>query len=144
MNTASLRAILEKPERAIARSQPTLPIEGDADAEYEAYANGRIGNRPQLMLALRKADGSVRVFAYTYLYSISAQDPARGFVLDFSQEKVEVHGQHLERLFDLVRQHKAVEIVETPRSQTFEQPAGAPLVETIAFPAPKGTAAGRL
>lgn len=144
MNTASLRAILEKPERTSARSHPASPTEGETDAEYEAYANGRIGNRPQLMLALRKADGSLRVFAYTYLYSIAADDPARGFVLDFSQEKVAVHGRHLERLLDLIRQHKVLEIVEAPRSQTFEQPPGAPLVEAITFGSPTVAAARRL
>jgi hypothetical protein len=125
MPSSSLRALLEKQGRD-AKAEAR-----DREEEYEPFANGRVGNKPQLTLVFRKADGSVLAIAYSYLCKIQSDNPALGFVMDFAHAKVEVRGRNLERLFQLVCQHKAVEIVEAARNQVFDVSQEAPLVEEI-------------
>ena len=124
----SLRALLDKQGRGIGGAPPPAK---EPDEEYEPFASGRIGNRPQLTLVFRKADHSVHALAYSYLYSITSDNPGMGFALDFTHAKVEIKGRNLERLFQLVCQHRAMEIIEAGRSDDFVTPASEPLVARI-------------
>jgi hypothetical protein len=131
VNTTSIRALLEKPSRSNASPLTAVSAHVDRNNEYEPFANGRIGNHPQLTLVFRKQDGSVRGFSYSYFYSIESNNPTEGFVIDFSHIQVEVQGRHLEHLFRLVCDHRAADIVEARHDQVFARPELEPVVEEI-------------
>ncbi len=84
--------------------------------EYTAFARGRVGTRPQMMICFRKCTGEVTVFAYSLLTKIHSENPGRGFSMTFGDTKVTVEGENLTPLFHYVREHRAVEIVEADRT----------------------------
>lgn len=124
----SVRSLLEKSGRAAA---PANASDGDIEAEYSAYAQGRISRHSQSTLMFRMADGSVRAFAYSYFYGAESVDPAEGFTLDFSQNKVTIRGRNLETLLRLICQHRVAEVREAGRSQGLAAEADAAIVERI-------------
>ena len=131
-NNSNIRSLLDKPGRG-KPSSPNGAAEEDSESDYSAYAHGRISRLPQLTLIFRLADGSAQAFAYAYFYAAEAVDPAHGFTLDFSQNKVKLQGRNLETLFRLICQHRASEVREADRSQSFEVAEDAPVVERIEF-----------
>lgn len=84
--------------------------------EYAAFARGRVGTRPQMMICFRKCSGEVNVFAYSLLTRIRSENPDRGFTLTFSETEVRIEGEHLMALFHYLREHRAAEIVEADRT----------------------------
>jgi hypothetical protein len=84
--------------------------------EYTAFARGRVGTRPQMMICFKRCSGEVIVFAYSLLTRIRSENPDRGFTLTFSETEVRVEGEHLLALFHYLREHRAAEIVEADRS----------------------------
>lgn len=113
----TIRALLDRrlPPEAPAPAPNTAPEQ----EEYEAYAHGRIANRPQLMLVLRQADGAIRAFPYAYLSLIESDDPANGFTLHFPPHRIRITGRNLTRLFQLICQHRAAEITEVGQTSSF-------------------------
>jgi len=87
-----------------------------AAEEYTAFARGRVGPRPQMMLCFRKCTGEVIVFAYSLLTRIQSENTNRGFTMTFGDTKVTLEGENLVQLFDYIRQHRAVEVVEAERT----------------------------
>lgn len=83
--------------------------------EYTAFAHGRVGRRPQMMVAFRKCSGQVEVFAYSRLTQIRSENPNRGFTLLFGDREVTIEGQELATLFRYLCEHRAVEIIEADR-----------------------------
>ena len=82
----TVRALLEKNGR-----QTHSVKEGgepDVDADYSAYAHGRISRHTQAMLIFRRADGSAKAFAYACLLSVAGDDTTAEFRIEFSQHKV--------------------------------------------------------
>jgi hypothetical protein len=129
-NNHSIRNLLDKS----GRGKPPVAsdeVDPDSDAEYSAYAHGRISRLPQQSVIFRFADGSVRAFAYAYFYGVEGDDPTTGFTIDFSQHKVKVQGKNLETLFRLICQHRVAEVREAGRSRTFDGPDDIPLVSKI-------------
>jgi len=136
MNTTSIRDLLEKQGRRIGSTVTPLAPAAEPKAEYEPFASGRIGNKPQLTLVFRKANGTVRGFSYSFFYSVESDDPADGFTIDFTHDKLEVVGRNLKRLFHLVCEHRAAEIVEAGRNELLQTPENDPVVEQIDFRKP--------
>ena len=124
-----IRSLLGKIEPSSALPASLIPDEGDD--EYVAFAHGRIGNRPQVSVTFRKADGSGKSFSYSYLYCVSFDDPNTGFIAEFSQTKIIVHGKNLSSLVRLISQHRVVEIIEAGRSHGLDVDDGEPVVERI-------------
>jgi hypothetical protein len=87
-----------------------------APDEYTAFARGRVGTRPQMMICFRKCSGEVTVFAYSLLTRIHSENPDRGFSMNFSDTKVTLEGENLTPLFHYLREHRAAEIVEAERT----------------------------
>lgn len=87
-----------------------------ATEEYTAFARGRVGTRPQMMICFRKCSSEVTVFAYSLLTRIHSDNPDRGFSMTFGDNKVTLEGENISPLFDYIRQHRAVEIVEADRT----------------------------
>jgi hypothetical protein len=132
----SIRAILENPRRlpgANADGPPPAARQAESQPEYEPYAKGLIGFQSQHVLVFRQASGRVRGFSYSYFYDIDTDDPASGFMIDFTHAKVRVTGQNLEALFRLVCQHRVAEIVELGRGEQFEAADNEPIVDDIHF-----------
>jgi len=129
-NSKGIVSILEKQGRSGAAA-PSGEIDGEN--EYTAYANGRVGTRPQLSIIFRKADESAKAFAYSHLYSVETSDPAAGFVVEFSQTRVTIKGRNLEALLRFICQHRVLEVTEAERSRVFEVAAEQPVVEKIEF-----------
>jgi hypothetical protein len=126
-------SILEKQGRKAPSGKPPDGGDSEVDNEYTAYANGRVGTRPQLSIVFRKADGSAKAFAYSHLYSIETADPNLGFALELTQTKVTIKGRNLSRLFFFVCEHRAAEVIEAERNQVFSAADADPVVETIEF-----------
>lgn len=84
--------------------------------EYTAFARGRIGRRPQMMLAFRKCSGETLAVAYSLLTRIRSDDPDRGFAMTFGETEVKIEGEKLTQLFHYVCEHRALEIVEADRT----------------------------
>ncbi len=137
-NVSNLNSILA----AGARTASVNPTECEEQPEYEAFASGRIGNRPQLMLVFRRANKEVLAFSYLSLTEIRSPDPEKGFTLDFSGMKVVVAGERLGRLFQMVCTHRAAEIVEADRVMAFQTDATDPVVTSLLVS--KEQAPGRL
>jgi len=126
-------SILEKHGRDGGLGKGPARGDEDAEAEYTAFAKGRIGVHPQMSIIFRKADGSAKGFAYAHLYSVESNNPAAGFIAEFTQTKVTVSGRNLEPLFAYLCQHRAAEVREAERNQLFEMAGDEPVVESIAF-----------
>ena len=84
--------------------------------EYTAFARGRVGTRPQMMICFRKCSGEVNVFAYSLLTKIHSDNPERGFAISFNETVVRLEGENMLMLFNYIREHRAVEIVEADRT----------------------------
>jgi hypothetical protein len=126
-NISSLDSILSHGSRgATAAPQAANEVQ-----EYEAFAHGRVGNRPQLMVVFKKASGEVFAFSYISLTEIRSPNPNKGFVVDFSGVKVAVVGDHLETLFRYLVDHKAAEIIEVDRAKAFQTGADAAIVTSV-------------
>ena len=104
--------------------------------EYVAFARGRVGTRPQMMLAFRKCSGEMTVFAYSLLIRIRTENTNRGFMMSFADTDVRIEGENLTPLFHYVREHRAVEIVEADRT-VLMQAEGECLVSRILVVSPK-------
>lgn len=123
----------------LARSETRRPddeVVAGFTEEYTAFARGRVGTRPQMMVCFRKCSGEVTVFAYSLLTKIHSENPDRGFSMTFGDTKVTLEGENLTPLFHYIRQHRAVEIVEAERTVVM-QVQGECVVSRILFAAPK-------
>jgi len=109
------RGHLAQLARSETRRTDDAPATGSGE-EYTAFARGRVGTRPQMMVCFRKCTGEVNVFAYSLLTRIHSENPARGFSMNFGDTKVTLEGQNLTPLFHYMREHRAVEIVEAERT----------------------------
>jgi hypothetical protein len=99
-----------------ARPEPRRQDDAAAADEYTAFARGRVGTRPQMMICFRKCSGEVSVFAYSMLTRIYSENPDQGFTLCFHEIEVHIEGENLLQLFQYLREHRAVEIVEAERT----------------------------
>ena len=88
--------------------------------EYTAFARGRIGTRPQMMICFRKCSGEVTVFAYSLLTKIRSENPDREFILTFNDTEVRLEGENLLPLFHYLREHRAAEITEADRTELMQ------------------------
>ncbi|MFN8707501.1 MAG: hypothetical protein ACK526_13455 [Planctomyces sp.] len=115
-----------------ARPEPRRPEETATAEEYTAFARGRVGTRPQMMISFRKCTGEVFAFAYSMLTKIYSENPDRGFTLFFSDTQVHIEGEHLLQLFHYLIQHRVIEVVETERAMVF-QAGGEYFISNIGF-----------
>ncbi len=101
-------------------SRPAALVEStvSAESDYVAFGHGRVGRRPQMMIAFRRCSGEIEVFPYSMLRKIQTEDPDRGFHLSFGETEVLVRGRGLIQLFRYVCEHRAVEMVEADRAST--------------------------
>jgi predicted RecB family endonuclease len=133
----SVRSLLEKGGRqSAAVKEVGVP---EIEADYSAYAHGRISRHTQSMVIFRRADGSANAFAYAYVMSVAGEDTTSEFRIDFSQHKVVVKGRNLETLFQLVCQHRVAEIREAERNQNLTATPDAAVVESIQIDDAAGT-----
>lgn len=105
----------------------------DDTEEYQAFSYGRIGNRPQLMIVFRKADGYCEGYPYSLLSKISSINPDQGFVIEFGSRTISVSGNNLERLFRLICDSKATELIESRSNSVFLQSEKDPILTVINF-----------
>lgn len=127
----SLRTILGGASRAASQVGSSRLPEENEESEYEAFASGRVGNKPQLTLLFRKASGEVFGFPYASFTEIRSENADLGFTVEFSGVEVEVQGQNLSKLFRYVCFHRAAEIVEAARSEQFTLDPKLPVVLKI-------------
>lgn len=114
--------------RGSARARLPVPDADPAtDDEYTAFAFGRAGTRPQLMLVLRDKVGLRRAFAYTHLYDL-AYDPDVGISLTFTKHTVRLTGRNLDTLFHYLTTHRASVVQETDAVHALVLPADAAVV----------------
>ncbi len=103
----------------------------DDERDLSAFANGRIGTKPQLTITFRRVSGASHSFAYSHLYAITTEAEAGGFVAEFSQHRVLVEGRNLQHLFRVFCDHKVHTIQETSPSQALGMEVDQPVVLSI-------------
>lgn len=133
INSATLQAILRRDVPIPPKTEEGTAKAAGKEQEYEAYSFGRIGIRPQLMLALRKANGQVRIRPYAMLQGIDTDNEHVGFTLDFSGWRVQVRGRNLERLFRYLWLQRVLEIIEVDTSSSFLEDDRACVIESLSF-----------
>jgi hypothetical protein len=113
--------------------QEFAPKQQPAEAadEYEAFASGRIGLKPQVSVTFEKANGSSITLAYAHLYSISTESANAGFLLEFSEHRVLITGRNLEKLYRYLGDHRARHVLQTAANQSFGMPDDQPVVEIL-------------
>lgn len=107
--------------------------EGRGEELFESFSCGRIGNKPQMMLTLEKADGETLTLAYSHLYSIRSTNPNAGFVLKFSEDQVEVQGRSLGRVWELIGTQRLRVLREPVGGEQFDVGAKGIVVTRIEF-----------
>lgn len=112
----TLSDLLEPRSNFADKAKPARTETEATEQDYSAFARGRVGRRPQMMLAFQKCTGEVEVFAYSTLRRIQSRDPDRGFAINFGDVELTIEGQNLMQLFHYVCEHRAVEIVEAERT----------------------------
>lgn len=131
----SMRELLERRQpRLSEESSGVAQLTSATTEEYQAFANGRIGSRPQLSVIFRKASGAACCFSYAHLFTVESENPEAGCIVTFSAGKsVHLRGRNLAQLFDCICFHKAAEIAEAHRSIGITADGSAPIVEAIEF-----------
>lgn len=123
------RAVPEPPRPAEV-VPPAVPTgDDDADpfpAEGDAYkAHSRPGNKPELMLGLRLANGLPQAFAYGDLRHVGFEDAGRpgghpALVLAFlGVGTVRLEGRRLDTLFEAFRRQRLAWLWERPKGRDF-------------------------
>ena len=100
-------------------SKPT-ETQPPADDDYVAFARGRVGLRPHMMLTFRKCSGEVEALPYSMLIRICSNDADKGFTLHFGSQTVIVEGHGLTQLFRYLCEYRAVETVESDRTAALD------------------------
>jgi hypothetical protein len=101
------------------------------EEEYQAFSFGRVGQRTQLTVGFRKADGFSEGFSYSDFRGWTTPDSKTLIELQFVGKKVCVQGANLGRVLELVRQHRLFELVEASRPQAMVCNDDEPLVLAI-------------
>ena len=112
----------------VALRNPISSVDEDDERDITAYANGRIGTKPQLTVTFRKVDGSSHSFAYSHLYRIETATENGGFTAEFSHHTVTVQGRNLTHLHRLLCHHKVHTIQETSATQAMGIDENQPVV----------------
>jgi hypothetical protein len=105
---------------AILGVTPRKPLiaqtEIDEDNDYQACSYGRVGTRAAEMICFIKSDGYHFALPYMELRSVMTANPADGFEMEFSTQRIIIEGRNLEVPFRYVRENRLVEIVEAVRT----------------------------
>ena len=124
--TNSLRQILStQPRKTWSETAPDDASLGDEIIQSVQY--GRVGLKPQLMIAFVKLDGYVEALQYITLRRIRSHS-WQSITLDFLDQSVLIEGVNLERLFRYLQQNRVVEIAEVAKHAVMQAPADETLV----------------
>ena len=89
------------------------------------------------MLELRKKDGNIMAFGYSWLERVEF-DPSTGITLSYPSHQIMIRGQGLNsksstsiKLFEGLTRHKVVWIQEANRAQRLRTTEGHPQIESI-------------
>jgi hypothetical protein len=127
MADQSLQTIL-----GVAPRRPLVnPSQVDEDTEYQAFSYGRVGTRAAAMICFIKSDGFHLALPYMELRSVTTANPADGFEMEFSTQRIIVEGRSLVVPFRYVRENRLVEIVEASRASILVLPASEAVVTSL-------------
>ncbi len=124
----------EGPPPAPAGDDDTDPFPGPGHA-YRAHS--RIGNKPELMLALRLASGLPQAFAYGDLRHIGYEDAGRpgghpALVLTFvGVGTVRLEGRNLDTLLEAFQRQRLAWLWERPKGRDFAGDDGSVAITAI-------------
>lgn len=125
------------PARAVAQLRL-----GDDDADDDLGAFGWLRGQHERapMLELRKKDGSILAYPYSWLEK-ARFDPSEGILLKFGVEKIKIIGRNLNneirpnvRLFSGIVSHRVPWIQEADRADAMAAGKGAVVIEAISLP----------
>ncbi len=128
MTEGSLRAMVDRGiERKVRSSEPRL----EEEAEYQAFAFGRVGPRALIMLEICKSDGYRLVLPYIDLKRISTMNPDLGFELHYPDQKIVVEGRNLKECYRYIKQNRLDSMVEAERTGVMAGVQQAPIINSI-------------
>jgi hypothetical protein len=131
-SSSALQAILRR-EIQVPTPKAEEKVSKPDEKEYEAFSFGRVGIRPQLMLAFRKSNGEVRVRPYAILQGIDTDNEHAWFALDFPGLRVQIRGRNLSVLFRYLWLHRVVEVTEADTSSNFLADDAMCVIESLSF-----------
>jgi len=94
---------------------PTPVLEEPVSDTAFSTINAASGQR-QIMLDLRKKDGTALGLSYAYMHSVTFH-PSNGIVLSFSGQRIELTGLRLEPLYRALLVHHVASIIEVDAFQ---------------------------
>lgn len=118
--------------KALAKPKPK-PVgmeieEGEGEAEYQAFAFGRVGNKPQISVTFRLVNAKGYNFAYSHYYGIVDNHPNISFSIEFTRHVVMIEGRNLEMLHRFLCDHKVREVHQVDELEAKVLPEGVPVV----------------
>ena len=120
-NTPSIHDLIRPTGRLTeVTSTSTSDGQAESDDEITQIARCRVSRRPVMMIAFRKCNGVVLVLPYSMLKRIVSDDPDRKLRFQFTDEQIELEGDHLTQLFHYACEQRVIEMVESSRSQILE------------------------
>lgn len=121
------RSVVEQFAKKVApRLEPA--VEEAMDSFMEARARTR--SRETLMLDVRLTDGTIESFDYASLRRVTYR-PDGTLILRFGEDKVLAEGRNLNRLRDLISEHRARFIQEGTEAEQGLKPEDAAHIESI-------------
>lgn len=102
--------------------------EWEGEAEYQAFAFGRVGNKPQISVTFRLINAKGYNFAYSHYYGIVDDHPNVSFSIEFTRHVVLIAGRNLEMLHRLLCDHKVREVRQVDELEAKVLPDGVPVV----------------
>lgn len=125
------------PSRAAAQLRLS---DDDSNDDLGAFGWLRGTHERAAMLELRKKDGTIIAYPYTWLEKAKF-DPSEGILLKFGPDKLKIIGRNLNgeirpsvRLFAGIARHRVPWIQEADRAHAMEAGRGAVVIEAIEVP----------
>lgn len=87
----------------------------EEEAEYQAFAFGRVGRRPEIMIEFHKADGFRLNVQYIDIKEIETTNPDKGFSIRTPMHKFIIEGANLDRCYRYLQQNRIAELKEIDR-----------------------------
>lgn len=130
MSETSLSLKAFAAQSGVRRAAPIEP-RLEEEAEYQAFAYGRVCRKPELMIEFRKADGSRLALPYIELREIETSDPEAGFRLLIAQRKITVEGSRLEACYRFLKQNRIAELIEADRPTAMSAGDHEPIITSL-------------
>jgi hypothetical protein len=109
---------------------PAPRHESEVEEARDSFQNARVQSRESIMLDVKLGDGSIESFPYAWL-SRAKYQPGDTLVLWFGKHEINIEGRNLNRLREIVSEHRARFIQEGTEGEKGLKPEDAAHIDRI-------------